>query len=441
MPKLLWVSPYNLHDSSSGAALHCRKILEQLAKRGVEIVVVGGFIFDNFNGAKSNFPKIEEEVQTDAMKKKPFQVSQNGIRYVYVPTSTTSISQLNHDEELRIYMVFVKTLNQFMPDVCMGYGMGLFGISVHSECKRREIPFVYPICNGNHPYYNFFDCDALFTDSQSNANLYAKRDRLNLATTGCFIDKKDYIDAGGGEHKFITMINPLPEKGGSIFAKIALMAQKDPVLQNEKFLVVNSRGNFSATITQLHDGENKDAKNYQAEMFSNVQMAQNTKQMNKIYAMTKLLIAPSIPKACYEGWGRVASEAVLNRIPVLVANNGGLVEAMAGAGISLDVPQTLWNDPSRMPSDEEIAPWINAVKELLQAKNSNNKAMTFDQWRDSETPEWREKFDNAEKLLDIERSTDRVMEILNPLFAKKASQNPHIMIKGMFRFDKDGNAY
>ena len=66
--------------------------------------------------------------------------------------------------------------------------------------------------------------------------------------------------------------------------------------------------------------------------------------MKAIYALTKVLLAPSVPSAGYEGWGRTASEAVLNRIPALVAKNGGLEEAMAGAGIALDVPSTLHPD-------------------------------------------------------------------------------------------------
>ena len=455
MPKLLWISQFNLHDSSSGAAKHCKALLEQLAKRGVKILAIGGFVFDSIAGAKSTFPKLEAEVQQDAAKKPPIAFGQNGINYLYIPTSTTSLSLLPHDEEWRIYTAFCRQLNIFRPDVCMGYGMALFGTAVHAECKRRGIPHAYPICNGNHPYYNFWDSDLLFTDSAANAQLYAQRDHLNLATTGAFIDKDAYI-ADSGSHEYITMINPEPRKGGSIFAKLALLAKNDPELKNEKFLVVNSRGNFGSTVSVLHDGDG--ATNYKPEMFDNVSMAQNTTNMKAIYALTKVLLAPSVPKAWHEGWGRVASEAVLNRIPVLVAKNGGLEEAMAGAGIALDVPSTLHDDPARMPSDEEIAPWLEALKQLLKAKKpaasviaseqsergnltQEPKQFTFDEWKAAESSEWQARFDEAARLLDIERSTDRTMAMLEPLFAKRASQNPHIMLKGQLRFGFDGNPY
>ena len=480
MPKLLWISQFNLHDSSSGAAVQARIMLEQLAKRGVKILAIGGFIFDSIAGAKSTFPKLEAEVQQDAAKKPPIALEQNGINYLYIPTSTTSLSLLPHDEEWRIYTAFCRQLNIFRPDVCMGYGMALFGTAVHAECKRRGIPHAYPIYNGNHPYYNFWDSDLLFTDSIAQTQLYAQRDHLNIQATGIFIDKDAYI-ADSGSHEYITMINPEPRKGGAILAKLALLAKNDPELKNEKFLVVNSRGNFGSTVSVLHDGDG--AKNYKPEMFDNVSMAQNTTNMKAIYALTKVLLAPSVPKAWYEGWGRVASEAVLNRIPVLVAKNGGLEEAMAGAGIALDVPSTLHNDPTRMPSDEEIAPWLEALKELLKAKipetpviaptpslrgvsEANDEAIplkippviaseqsergnltqepkqfTFDEWKAAESSEWQARFDEAARLLDIGRSTDRTMAMLEPLFAKRASQNPHIMLKGQLRFGFDGNPY
>ena len=481
MPKLLWISQFNLHDSSSGAAKHCKALLEQLAKRGVNILAIGGFVFDSIAGAKSTFPKLEAEVQQDAAKKPPIAFGQNGINYLYIPTSTTSLSLLPHDEEWRIYTAFCRQLNIFRPDVCMGYGMALFGTAVHAECKRRGIPHAYPICNGNHPYYNFWDSDLLFTDSAANAQLYAQRDHLNLATTGAFIDKDAYI-ADSGSHEYITMINPEPRKGGAILAKLALLAKNDPELKNEKFLVVNSRGNFGSTVSVLHDGDDKEAKNYKPEMFDNVRMTQNTTNMKAIYALTKVLLAPSVPKAWYEGWGRVASEAVLNRIPVLVAKNGGLEEAMAGAGIALDVPSTLHDDPARMPSDEEIAPWLEALKELLKAKKpaapsisltasvsssdsvsspdcfvsssglstpasspsltgGSHPELSFAEWKATESSEWQARFDEAARLLDMGRSTDRTMAMLEPLFAKRASQNPHIMLKGQLRFGFDGNPY
>ena len=262
MPKLLWISPFNLHDTSSGAAVQSRLMLEKLAQRGVQVKVLGSFVFDAPAGANAYFPKLADEMK-DAANKQALSFEQNGVSYTYMPCANTAMSAMSHNESWKLFNRFCSTLSTYRPDVCMGYGMGCFGVAVHAECRRRGIAHAYPICNANHPYYNFFDCDLLFTDSDSNANLYAQRDRLNVATTGTFIPKEEFVALDDEKNpQFITMVNPEPRKGGGIFAKLALMAQSDPELKNEKFLCVNSRGHFSTTIASLKD---KNGKGYTEE--------------------------------------------------------------------------------------------------------------------------------------------------------------------------------
>ena len=77
----------------------------------------------------------------------------------------------------------------------------------------------------------------------------------------------------------------------------------------------------------------------------------------------------------------------------------------------------------------------------VSGANDEAISLTFEQWKAAESSEWQARFDEAARLLDIERSTDRTMAMLEPLFAKRASQNPHIMLKGQLRFGFDGNPY
>ena len=180
MPKLLWVSPFNLHDTSSGAAVQARLMLQKLVQRGVSVRVLGSFCFDSMAGAKSHFPKLEEEMK-ESSKKSALNFNQNGIDYTYLPCASINMGEMTHDESWKLFSRFCSMLSTFRPDVCMGYGMGCLGAAIHAECRRRGIPHAYPIFNGNHPYYNFYDSDLLFTDSDANAHLYGMRDRLNLA--------------------------------------------------------------------------------------------------------------------------------------------------------------------------------------------------------------------------------------------------------------------
>lgn len=408
--KVLYVSAYNLHDTSSGAALQMKTMLESLVRRGIEVKVVGSFIFDHPRGA-GFFPNLDEDIKN--LQGKPAAFVENGIEYRYTPCASRYIGQMTHDETWNMFHIYCGMVNFFRPDIVMGYGMGTLGLAVHSDCNRRGIPFVYPICNANHGHYTFEDCDLIFTESAATAQMYAHRDRVNLAHTGIFIDKEKYI---AKEHKpeYITIVNPEASKGGGIFAKLALVCQKE--LPKVKFLAVDGRGSFAETIQTLHEPNNKDKKPLNHKMFKNVDIAGHTGNMKEIYARTKILLAPSL---FYESWGRVATEAVLNNIPCIITNNGGLPEAIAGAGIILDPPSECLKDYTRIPTDEEIRPWVEALKTALKK-------------------DFKKELKAAQEQLDIERSTDRVLEILEPLFAKKASNNPCVISRGLLRMEVDG---
>lgn len=412
--KLLWVSPFSLHDTSSGAAVQCKAMLEQLAKKGIKIKVLGSFIFDSSRGT-TYFPKLEEELKNRGTQPVVIKDEENGIEYHYTICQSRAMEDFTYAESWGFFQYFSMLCNSFRPDIAMGYGTGTSGIAIHAESKRRGIPFVYPLCNGNHPYYTFEDCDLLITESQATADLYAMRDRINVQASGIFIDKEKFVSKER-EAKYVTMVNPCPAKGLSIFAKLAEIAQKE--LPDVKFLAVDGRGSFAESISALHLPESE-VKPYAPKKFKNVDIASHTGNMKEIYKLTKVLIAPSL---AYESWGRVVSEAVLNGIPAVVSanNGGGLQEAMAGMGFAVNVSEECLRDHLRIPTDKEIKEWLDALKKALKKDFSKE-------------------FKKAQIALDMETSTQTLLEILEPIFAKKASQNPHIIQNGILRMECDGN--
>ena len=102
------------------------------------------------------------------------------------------------------------------------------------------------------------------------------------------------------------------------------------------------------------------------------------------------------------------------------------------------------SNPIQLPETPVIASEQSDRSNPIQLPETPEKShpeLTFDEWRAAESTEWQARFDEAARLLDIGRSTDRTMAMLEPLFAKRASQNPHIMLKGQLRFGFDGNPY
>lgn len=127
--------------------------------------------------------------------------------------------------------------------------------------------------------------------------------------------------------KFITMINPIKDKGAEILPHI-FNAFPDQI-----FLIVS--------------GWRTPELNHKK--FKNVKMLPIQQDMKNIYAQTKLLIVPS---QWEETFGRVVIEAEVNKIPVIASNVGGLPEAVGNGGILVNDFQ----NPDK---------WIIALKSIL----------------------------------------------------------------------------
>jgi glycosyltransferase involved in cell wall biosynthesis len=84
--------------------------------------------------------------------------------------------------------------------------------------------------------------------------------------------------------------------------------------------------------------------------------------MAAVYSRAKILLAPSL---WWEAYGRVISEAAINKIPAVVTNRGGLPEAAGRTGFIIDMPQELYKAPyNRLPSAEKIREFINTIIKL-----------------------------------------------------------------------------
>lgn len=78
-----------------------------------------------------------------------------------------------------------------------------------------------------------------------------------------------------------------------------------------------------------------------AQLAGNIRINPPTNDMRPLYARARLLLAPSTVE---EAWGRVATEAHINGIPVLASTQGGLPEAVGPGGLLLphDAPVEAW---------------------------------------------------------------------------------------------------
>ena len=177
------------------------------------------------------------------------------------------------------------------------------------------------------------------------------RDKCDISTEIIypFIELNDFKADDSVEKKYITFINPLHIKGLEIFKKIVLG------MPNKLFLVVNG---FKSKM------EEKKLK------AKNIKYMQATNDMRKVYSMTKILLVPSI---CHEAFPRVCIEAMINGIPSIISNRGGLPENVGNSGI---VIKNIYDIEEWCSQINRLDNEVELYKTL--SERSRNRALKFD---------------------------------------------------------------
>jgi len=123
--------------------------------------------------------------------------------------------------------------------------------------------------------------------------------------------------AAEGPHDCITLINLAQNKGPDILYQLAARFPR------KKFLGVKG-GYGEQLISEL----------------PNVEILENTADIRKVYARTRVLLMPST----YESFGRVAIEAAASGIPTVASPTPGLREALGPTGIFVEGDISEWVD-------------------------------------------------------------------------------------------------
>ncbi|MEO1477623.1 MAG: glycosyltransferase family 4 protein [Bacteroidota bacterium] len=154
---------------------------------------------------------------------------------------------------------------------------------------------------------------------------------------------------------FITLINPCTIKGISIFSELARSLPGLP------FAAVPTWGTTSKDLQRLAAIEN-------------VTLLSPVDDVREIFRQTRLLLVPSL---CGEAYGRVAVEALVDGLPVLVSDFGGLREAVQEPAFRVPVRPiegfSTRLDENMIPvpvvPSQDVEPWALAIKSMLESES------------------------------------------------------------------------
>jgi len=243
----------------------------------------------------------------------------------------------------------VRDIDQDRPDLVVSYGGGPVGRALRAEFDRRKLPVVYRVVNHGYANADFFRGVAgILTCSRYLAHFYEAKFGIPFTAIHPPIDRARIRASNRTAPKYLTFVSPMMAKGVVLAAAVfAELAKSRPDIPPLVVLGRGQMGTFPARRVALTP-------------IDHLHVMETTPDPRQFLAETKVLLMPSLDEPA----GRVAAEAMLNGIPVLAARAAGLVEVVGGAGVSLDLPDTVAFGEKRAPTSKEIEPWVRAIVRL-----------------------------------------------------------------------------
>jgi len=345
-------------DSASGAARTAQTAVEMAAEAGFEVRVLATTATER--GRSYDPLEYLQSLSLDVAIKPPsssngreFRFVQRGIPYTLLDTGRRGFVEWEPTHGRKFDRLFDQELEHFLPDLVFTYGGGPGDVRRHRRAHLAHARVA--CCVFNYGYLNagFFDSvDAVLTPSEFLARRY--RDAVGVESTPLPTPLEwDDVVAPERDPIFITIVNPSVEKGLFFFVRLAEeIGKHHPKIA---VLAIESRGTAGMVLEAgLRGG-------FDLRRHENIMIGGAVPRPRDIFENTRVLLVPSVWE---EPSGRVVAEALVNGVPPLVSDRGGLSESANGAGMVLPLPSDLTRETRKPVPAAAVAPWLDAIVKL-----------------------------------------------------------------------------
>lgn len=364
-PRVLHCARFFFLDSSNGAAAANRALMECLARRGFAVEALCGAAVDAGFGHDPAALLADRGLDYEAFGGDDrLTVGAGGVRAAAPPRlwavvngvpltayrrATHRYDQPDAAEAVDFLTLFEEALGRFRPDVLVTYGGDPLTLEVLRRARRRGVTTVFTLHNFSYPApAPFADVDSVLVASRFSAEHHRGVLGIECDVLPCLIDP-ERARAGSRDPRYVTFVNPSPEKGVFAFARIAdEIGRRRPDIP---LLVVESRGTEATLV-----GCGLDLRAH-----GNVFLMAQTSDARDFWGVTRVCLMPSL---WWENQPLVAAEAMVNGVPVVGSDRGGIPEALGGSGVVLPLPGRLTPTSREVPTAAEVAPWVEAVVRL-----------------------------------------------------------------------------
>lgn len=359
--RVLFVSHTCYFDTSNGASVASRALMECLARHGFAAAAMTGTILDSGRdvdlatllaeqgltfedlgepAGSTESPPDSEGVST------AYRLHARGVAVVLHKSPITRPHVSDEYEQQGFLRLLEQTLEWSRPDVVVTYGGDALAAEIRRRARARGAAIVFALHNFNYATPTpFAGTDAVIVPSRFAASYYSRTLGLECTPLPYLIDF-ERVRTPVRQPRYITFVNPSHEKGVYVFARLAdELGRRRPDIP---LLVVESRGSEQTLVECGPD----------LRTHGNVFVMSHTPDPRHFWGVTRLCVMPSL---WWENQPLVAIEAMVNGVPVLGSDRGGIPEALGDGGIVLNLPSRLTPSTRDLPTPAELDPWIKAI--------------------------------------------------------------------------------
>lgn len=352
------------HDNAGGAVRSLRTICEMLAASGMRVACLGTTASDHAAGidARQALSALGCRVYEDRSAASVGETSASAptlvfthrlIEYALLDTGAMRSTQWDQVHGPRFDRLLDALLKRLRPDVVLTMGALRPERERQRRCRERGAAVVLGV--RQHGYYDLraFEHvnDALMPSEFLRACYRAKIGYVGTAIPSPI--EPDDVVALEKKPTFVTLVNPSREKGVMLFARLAHeLSLRRPDIP---ILVIESRGTSGTLLAAAARG-GLDLKQH-----ANIMVSPGVPLPKSFYAATRIMLAPSVWD---EPSGRVAQEAMLNGIPPIVSDRGGLPETVSDGGFVIPMPASLTVETDHPVGPEVAMPWVALIERL-----------------------------------------------------------------------------
>ncbi|MFM9959574.1 MAG: glycosyltransferase [Phycisphaerales bacterium] len=363
MKRVLLVLSQMPQDPASGAARSMRTMCEMLAsfpdRFGVRAVVCSGTEHgspepvERVLASAGVTPTIEPANIGPGGRPRVLRFEHHRVPYAMLDTGATMAPNCNAEINRAFDHLIDAEADAFGPDMVLTFGGQPGEMARRARLRARGMAIVFGLRNHGYLKHGAFkDCDAVVTPSRYLSGVYESFCGLRSTALPVPINESEVL-ATEREPVMFTFVNPSPQKGLMFFARLAEeLGKRRPDIG---LMVVESRGT-AGTLVRAGQAGGFDLRRH-----ASIVTSPGVSEPRHIYAATRVLLVPSVWE---EPSGRVSGEAMLNGIPPIVSDRGGLPETVEDGGFVLPLPKHLTPESMVPVSAAEVSAWAGLIERL-----------------------------------------------------------------------------